>query len=104
MTPIKKKRNQDQRTAEIQKTPKGKISKSKAVQKVSKNKVLIDFDVNKSYFLNPGKENQEFITEEYKSGSNFENSDEKQYHFQTPNYNFGKPALQWIQRKVQKTY
>ena len=50
MTPVKRKKVIDHRNTEIQKTPKGKVSKSKLISKLNKNKLIIDFDTSKNQF------------------------------------------------------
>lgn len=57
----------DTRTDEIQKTPKCKLSKSKVIEKISKNKFVIDFDLEKNYFLDQINTTEYFHTEERES-------------------------------------
>lgn len=63
VTPSKQLKLFDPRTEEIQKTPKCKLSKSKVIEKISKNKVIIDFDIAKNYFLDDIDTAEYFSTE-----------------------------------------
>jgi len=56
----------DPRTEEIQKTPKCKMSKSKVLEKISKKKYVIDFDVEKNYFIDDIDTTAYFKAEEAK--------------------------------------
>jgi len=62
----------DPRTEEIQKTPKCKMSKSKVIEKISKKKFVIDFDVEKNYFIDEINTGAYFQAEEVKFSMNQE--------------------------------
>jgi len=63
-TPTKQPSSHKNRTEEIQKTPKGKLSKSKVIGKISKNKLVIDFDLEKNYLLDDIDTTEYFRLEE----------------------------------------
>ncbi len=93
MTPVKKKKIYDHRATEMQKTPKGKFSKSKAIHKLSKNKVIIDFAVDKNFFQNE----LSFKEEESKKVSCFD-------EFNNENFNYLQtPKGPWYQESPYKT-
>ena len=54
----------DARSDSIQQTPKCKMSKSKVIEKVSKNKFVVDFDLEKNYNLDQIDTNEYFMTEQ----------------------------------------
>jgi len=84
VTPAKTKKNFDFRSNEIQQTPKGKFSKTKAIHKLSKNKRIIDFDVDKNHFLNVFLQDN-FKEEESKKEVYWEESfNSKQDLYETP--------------------
>jgi len=81
MTPVKRKKIYDHRATEMQRTPKGKFSKSKAIHKLSKNKVIIDFAVDKNFFQNEFNLKEE----EAKKISCFDEANNENYNYlQTP--------------------
>jgi len=78
-TPSKKLSFHDSRTDEIQQSPRCKMSKSKVIHKLAKNKLIIDFDLEKTYSLAEidttqyfkGEEKDHFVNEEYSDNKSY---------------------------------
>ena len=87
------------RTDDIRKAPTCKLSKSKVVEKISKNKVIIDFDANNNYFLDEIDTTEYFKGEEYNSmfSQGFQNDNimfnTSGWHFASPLKTIRKPRV-----------
>jgi len=103
-TPSRKMRFHDPRSEEIQKSPKCKMSKSKVLGKISKNKIVIDFDIEKNYFLDQIDTAEYFRAEEqtlpgpqepsYDTYDNYLlSTNTKNWHYASPYKTIKKPRI-----------